>query len=232
MSPQGLTNHFLHYTTCANIHASIVTHLAGANQEGNDGVGGAVVPSTASVIVAADPCADSDSDDENALFDFVEDYPANEVMPAIENTAEAAPAVAALGAQGVFAGVRVLGHLAGVVHTVDEYAEIQLLKMMNDGNVPHYLFKDVLEWAADSKRRGYLFQPTRTSRPAHLISIENRFALQSCRPKQATIQFPEDNLTIKITYFDFASQLASLLQRQIFNGGHYPVGRAPRQSLC
>ena len=162
LSPQGLTNHFLHYTTCANINALVVAHLAYANQEGNDQVGGVVVPSTASVVAAADPCADSDSDDENALFNFVGDYPTNEVMPAVENTAEEAPAVAALGAQGVFAGVRVLGRQAGVVHTVDEYAEIKLLKMMNDGNVPHYLFKDVLEWAANSKQRGYSFQPTRT----------------------------------------------------------------------
>ena len=108
-TPQGLTNHFLHYTTCGNIHSSIVAHLANANLEGNEGVGGAVVPSTASVVFAADPCADSDIDDENVLFDFVEDYPENEVMPAIDNTAEGPPAFAALGAHGVFTGVRVLG---------------------------------------------------------------------------------------------------------------------------
>jgi hypothetical protein len=153
-SPQGLTNHFLHFTTCSNINDSVVALLASAAREVLDHD-----PETALAVATVDPCADSDSDnDVNVPFDFMADYPENEAAFGLE--VPVVPADAIVAAQGVFAGVRVVAHQTGVVHTVADYAEIKLLKIMDDGNVPHYLFKDVLEWAADAKARGYAFCPT------------------------------------------------------------------------
>jgi hypothetical protein len=62
-----------------------------------------------------------------------------------------------LAANGVFAGVHVVAHQAGVTHTVEDHAKTKLLKILDDANVPHYLFMDILEWYADAKARGYSF---------------------------------------------------------------------------
>jgi hypothetical protein len=101
--------------------------------------------------VDIDPCTHSDSDDDtNEFFDFDADYPENDAADmAAEDNAD-------LVADGVF-GVPVVARQAGVAHTVDDHAEIKLLKILEDVNVPHYLFKDILEWAAETKARGYSF---------------------------------------------------------------------------
>ena len=198
-SKQGMTNHFQHYSQCSEI--------AGSGFENSQ-------PATATTL--ADPCVDTDSDDDaDAPFDFEAEYPENAVDAA---AGPALPDQAALAAQGIFGNAHVVVRQAGVTSTVAEYVELSLLKITDDANIPHYLYKDILEWAAGAKARGYDFRPSRTSRPAQIASFEKRFSLQSCRPQQATIVFPEDNLRIEITYFDFVQQLHSLLTDKSLTG--------------
>jgi hypothetical protein len=137
-----------------------------------------------------DPCVHSDSEEPtNYRFDFVEDYPENEAEPDVVANQE--DVNARLADHGNFAGVHVVTRQAGVTHTIDDHAGIKLIKILDDANVPHYLFKDIWDWAANAtKAHGYAFRPTRQSRPAHILSLEKRFSLQNCRPMQTPVMFP------------------------------------------
>jgi hypothetical protein len=48
--------------------------------------------------------------------------------------------------------------------------------------------------------------------------IERSFNLSHCRPTQATVVFPEDDLSIQITKFDFLSQFYSLITNKSLTG--------------
>ena len=199
-SQSGLTNHFLHFTTCGDANTSVGAQQADTDRETSE----------------PDPCFHSDSEEATDYrFDFVEDYPENEAEPDVaadHDIINQDDANARLADHGNFAGVHVVARQAGVVHTVDDHAEIKLIKILDDAGVPHYLLKDILEWSADAKARGYKFRPKRLDRPSHILSLEKRFSLQNCRPMQTPVVFPEDNLRIDVTHFDFVSQLASLLK--------------------
>jgi hypothetical protein len=208
----GLTNHFLHFTTFGKVNTSVLVILEDAQQADTDRE-----TSLARVASELDPCVHSNSEEATDYhFDFVEDYPENEAEPEVVAAHEEANA--RLADKGNFAGVHVVAHQAGVAHTVDDHAELKLIKILDDTNVPHYLFKDILDWSADAKARGYAFHPTRRSRPAHILNLEKQFSLQNCRPMQTPAMFPEDNLRIDVTRFDFVSQLASLLKDKSLTG--------------
>jgi hypothetical protein len=204
-SQSGLTNHFLHFATCDNVNTSVVAFLEDSQQDDADRG-----TSLAGATSELDPCVHSDSEEAPEYrFDFVENYP--------ETAHEEANA--RLADPGNFAaGIHVIARQAGVAHTVDDHAEIKLLKILDDVNVPHYLFKDILDWSADAKACGYAFRPNRRSRPAHILNLEKRFSLRNCRPMQTPVMFPEDNLRIDVTHFDFFSQLASLLKDKSLTG--------------
>jgi hypothetical protein len=146
-SQSGLTNHFLHFTTCSQVNTSVLSILETAHQAGIDRG-----TSTDTVAVDIDPCTHSDSDDEaKALFNFDADYLENEAEIGVADMA--AEDNAALVVDGLF-GMPVVARQAGVAHTVEDHAEIKLLKILEDAKVPHYLFKDILEWATEAKARG------------------------------------------------------------------------------
>jgi hypothetical protein len=63
-----------------------------------------------------------------------------------------------------------------------------------------------------------MFEPERTTRKAAIEHIERRFNLEHCRPTQVTIVFPEDDLNIKVTRFDFISQFYSLITDKSLTG--------------
>lgn len=195
---QGRTNHFQHYSQCSAMALSILARP------------------TASAAKMADPCVDTDSEENDDMaFDFDAAYPDEGVDATAGPAAEAPIAVVAAGG---FTQAHVVVHQTGVTYTVDEHAELSLLKMTDDANVPHFLYKDILDWAADAHARGYNFQPDRTSRAAQILSFEKRFSLQNCRPQHTTIMFPEDNLRIEITHFEFFQQLHSLLTDKALTG--------------
>ena len=43
--------------------------------------------------------------------------------------------------------------------TKEQCCEVQLLKMLNDANAPHFLCTDMMKWARDSRLRNYNFMP-------------------------------------------------------------------------
>ena len=48
--------------------------------------------------------------------------------------------------------------------TVEQYCETKLLKILNDKQVPHGTYKEILEWSSEAKRMKYSFEPTRQFR--------------------------------------------------------------------
>jgi hypothetical protein len=49
-------------------------------------------------------------------------------------------------------------------------------------------------------------------------SLEHRFHLEHCRPTHVTVVFPEDDLSIEVTRFDFLSQFYSLITDKSLTG--------------
>ena len=95
--------------------------------------------------------------------------------------------------------------------TSDEFYPTKLLKLLEDANAPHSLYSDICNWASDAKANGYDFNPTRASRPAQIQYLIKWQNLSHCLPYKVPITFPEDNLRIEVTKFNFTAQLYSLL---------------------
>jgi hypothetical protein len=104
---------------------------------------------------------------------------------------------------GSFTNIHALATQRAVNHTVNDYVETKLLKILEDANVPHFVYQDVLNWGSEAKARGYAFEPEHTIRRFAIDHIERRFNLGHCRPTQVAVVFPEDDLSIQITRFDF-----------------------------
>ena len=107
---------------------------------------------------------------------------------------------------------------SGSTYTVSNYAETKLLKMLDDANAPHFLYNDILEWASDIKAKGYPFEPKHKSGTLSITHLEKRFCLKYCKSEQVPVIFSDDNLKIKITWFQFVSQLYSLLSDKSLTG--------------
>jgi hypothetical protein len=123
-SQSGLTNHFLHFTTCGNVNTSVLAILEDSQQADTD--------REASLALATSElnpwCVHSDSEEATVYrFDFVENYLENEAEPEVVAAHEEANA--RLADHGNFAdGIHVVARQAGVVHTVNAHAEIKLIK--------------------------------------------------------------------------------------------------------
>ncbi len=91
-------------------------------------------------------------------------------------------------------------------------AETVLLKILDDANAPHYLFKEIMEWACKFYNKKYNFKPSSYNRKNILLKMKKWQGLDKCIPKQIPMQFEEDGLKIELTAFDFQSQLLSLLK--------------------
>jgi hypothetical protein len=74
----------------------------------------------------------------------------------------------------------------GVNHTVNNYVETKLLKILEDANVPHFLYQDVFNWGSEAKARGYNFEPERTTRKSTINHLERRFNLGIVGPRKQT----------------------------------------------
>ena len=99
----------------------------------------------------------------------------------------------------------------GVSFTDSMYAETKLLKLLNDANTPHFLFKDMLNWAAETNSSRMITSGTSSSRDAAITKLEKWQNLERCRPKKVSITLEEDNLTIDVVSFDFISQFYTLV---------------------
>jgi hypothetical protein len=103
------------------------------------------------------------------------------------------------------------GTTDGVCFTRSDYVETKLLKLLDDAHAPHFLYKDVLNWAREANKMKYEFRPARTTRRAQINYIEKLAQLQHCRPETIQLKLPGDGVVVPVTRFPFVNMLFSLL---------------------
>jgi hypothetical protein len=196
-SKQGMSNHYLYYSQCHKVFTGSSAFWKQREEETNV------------AHEAPFPSANSDNEDDATQFNFNAEYPESDsdgtnLSPGHET--------------GLCTNVYAVAKQRGVQHAVSDFVETKLLKILEDANVPHFVYQDILNWGCDAKASGYKFEPERTTREAAIEHIECRFNLEHCRPTQATIVFPEDDLSINVTRFDFISQFCSLITDKSLTG--------------
>ena len=101
--------------------------------------------------------------------------------------------------------------------TVEQYCETRLLKILNDKQVPHSTYKEILEWSRDAKRMKYSFEPTRTKRTTQVRHLTKWQAKQNRRPIQNLTRPPgKPEIDMMVTSYDFKTELLSLLESPVF----------------
>ncbi len=103
--------------------------------------------------------------------------------------------------------------------TVEQYCETRLLKILNDKQVPHSTYNEILEWSRDAKRMKYSFEPTtRLHRSTQILYLTNWQAKQNRRPIQNLVRPPgEPQIDMMVTSYDFKTELMSLLESPVFS---------------
>ena len=100
----------------------------------------------------------------------------------------------------------------GIKYTAEQFTETKLLKILNDAVAPHFLYQDILSWAAEANRNQYAFRPQRLERSAQVKYLEKWLHLQPCRPETVKLVLPGPAMqAIQVTRFNFTNQLHSLL---------------------
>lgn len=100
----------------------------------------------------------------------------------------------------------------GIAFLMEDKHEIRLLNMLNNANVPHFLFREIQKWAFEAQQDGYDFYPQRTTRKAEIKYLQRWLNLKDITPQQVTCYLPgPDKESVPVTRFDFSTQLMSLL---------------------
>ena len=105
----------------------------------------------------------------------------------------------------------------GMLFTTAECIELRLLKLLDDNNVKHGLYQDIMKWARKANMSGYNFNPRRTTRNAQVQHFGKRVQRVLFEPVQTSITLPEgpsgpENDVVPVTTFKFRHMLLSLLQ--------------------
>ena len=100
---------------------------------------------------------------------------------------------------------------------VEQYYKTRLLKFLNNKQVPHSTYKDILEWSHDAKRMKYSFEPTRTQRATQVRHLTKWQAKQNRRPMQNLVRPPgKPEIDMMVTSYNFKTKLMSLLESPVF----------------
>ena len=95
--------------------------------------------------------------------------------------------------------------------TSDRY-QVKLLHILDEANVPHYLFEDIQKWAKDAYNNGYCFDYNRSTRHAEIEHLKRWLNLDCIVPQTVDCVLPGPLYqVVPVTRFDFSAQLISLL---------------------
>ena len=114
---------------------------------------------------------------------------------------------------------REIDNQASICYSTNDIVEIDLLKILNDANTPHYLYKEILQWGQKAQQMKYDFEPLRTKRVNQMLYIDKWFGLEYYNAKQIPITLPgpaemDQPEKINVTCFDFTGMLRSLLTNE------------------
>jgi hypothetical protein len=125
-SKQGVSNHYLHYSQCYKVLTGSAAFWQQREEETN--------------IAHATPFtqSDSDSEDDATQFDFDLEYP--DAEPAAGTCMDVGQCLDMCS----FTNVHAMVSQRGVNHTVNDFFETKLLKILEDASVPHFLYQDIL----------------------------------------------------------------------------------------
>ena len=100
----------------------------------------------------------------------------------------------------------------------DQYIETELLKILNDNQVPHGMYQDVIEWSTRAKRMKYSFEPSSTNRSTCVRRLVEWQSEKNRKPFQRKVSLPGlPELNVEVTCYDFKSELLSLLSSPTFD---------------
>jgi hypothetical protein len=138
-----VSNQYLHYSQCYKVLTGSAAFWHQREEETN------VTPH------ATPPFTQPDSDSKNdaTQLDFDLEYP--DAEPAAGTDMDVGQCLDT----GSFTNVHTVASQRGVNHTINDFVETKLLKILEDANVPHFLYQDILNWGCDAKSRGYGFEP-------------------------------------------------------------------------
>ena len=137
-SKQGMSNHYLYYSQCHKVSTGSTAFWKQREEETNVAHN------------APFPIANSDNEDDATQFNFDAEYPESDLDGTYVSQGHES---------GSFTNVYALAKQRGVQHTVSDFVETKLLKILEDANVPHFVYQDILNWGCDAKASGYKFEP-------------------------------------------------------------------------
>jgi hypothetical protein len=160
---QGVWNHYLYYSQCHKVLTGLSAFWKQRKEEQTNVAH--AVPFTN---------ADWDNEDDATQFDFDAEYP--DTDSSIGTGTNVSKGLKT----GSFTNTYAVSKQRGVQHTVSDFVETKLLKILEDTNAPHFLYQVILNWRCNAKASGHNFEPERTTRKAEIAHIERRFNLDHC----------------------------------------------------
>ena len=103
--------------------------------------------------------------------------------------------------------------------TKNQATEIYLLKLCTEMEAPLYAFEEIMKWARQAYHDGYDFVPQQSTYHSQIDQLEVWMGMQNQRPEEVCVTLPgkECNDIIKVTRFDFKTQMRSLLDDPVLN---------------
>ena len=153
------------------------------------------------------------ADDENLIGLIADDHSTTSIHEPVDVTESPLPSDTETDAEQI-----TKRQSLPVAHTLTDKCTTKLLKILQDANAQHYLYEQVMAWAAESNASDFNFAAAPRKRHQVITDLEKKFNLHPVRPFQIPIKFPEDGLEISVTAYDFVAQLHSLLSDDTLTG--------------
>ena len=104
-------------------------------------------------------------------------------------------------------------------YTKNQQVEIFLLKLCTEMEAPLYAFEEIMQWARKAYLDGYDFVPLQRTYRSQIDKLEVWMGMEDQRPEEVAVTLPGVNGDdiIKVTRFDFTTQLRSMLDDPVLN---------------
>ena len=104
-------------------------------------------------------------------------------------------------------------------YTQTQKIEIYLLKLCTEISAPLYAFEEIMKWAHNAYLDGYNFLPKQKTYCSQINNLEVWLGMEKHCPEEVSVWLPNKNGDdiIKVTQFDFKTQLWSLLDDPVLN---------------
>jgi hypothetical protein len=103
--------------------------------------------------------------------------------------------------------------------TTSRRVETTLMKLCTELGAPLHAFQSVMEWAQDARQSDYNWACRQTTYQSQIRSMQNWLGLEHLRPEELIVDLPGAHgiNSIRVTVFDFVTQVMSLLSDNELN---------------